>query len=827
MKHHHRPAARRVAAAMCPHLQRAFLIAATCAITGCRLTQPPCPPAGDESPIILNPVELDWQPHAGAAPPLKLTDAEQPAAVFRCPFDSLRGERVYWDADLRLDLSACTALRVPVRVSSPNPIEGVSLYFRSGPGWYHLTLRLPPATGIWRIVTVPLETAAAEGRPGGWSGIEALRFSVWRGGTTATDIAVGPVRAVGTLGRDILVAVLRPPATDDEQGESRFARQLAQETVEDLRTAGIPALAMEGEEGLERAGSRRVPVLAVPYYPDAPTGVVARLAALLESGTRLIIAYDVPPPLQQALGVGGGRYLRDDARRQFAEIRVTSRALPGAPPSLRQSSHNIRAFEPLEGRSQVLAEWWTADGRPASYAAIVGSSNGIVLGHVLFAADRTARARLWRAMVLGLAPEVGAAAVRLALSRPPEPDRVVSSGTTSSIRRMLPRNHPAQAELRIAEAKREAALRLAARGHHAEALEQLDDAHRHFARATAAAEPPTPLPFRAVWCHEAYGVRGRTWDEAIHHLATNGITAVLPNVCWGGVAFYPSEVLPVADEVRERGDALAECLAAARRYHLEVHAWRVNWNLGPAPRPFIERLRAEGRLQRGRGGAQRPWLCPSHPDNRRLEVEAMVEIARRYNVNGLHFDYIRYPDADHCVCDGCRARFEESTGRRVQNWPDDLWSDQWRSEWNEWRRRQISLVVEEVHRRARAARPGLKLSAAVFRNWERDRHGVAQDWKLWCERGWLDFVCPMNYTDDAVQFELLVRRQRAWAGAVPLCPGIGASAVSPRLTAMDVTEQIRIAERAGAAGFVVFNYGETEFEELIPMLGLGVLRPAR
>ena len=50
----------------------------------------------------------------------------------------------------------------------------------------------------------------------------------------------------------------------------------------------------------------------------------------------------------------------------------------------------------------------------------------------------------------------------------------------------------------------------------------------------------------------------------------------------------------------------------------------------------------------------------------------MLEVARKYAVDGLHFDYIRYPDREHCYCDGCRERFEAAerparspTGRRT------------------------------------------------------------------------------------------------------------------------------------------------------------------
>ena len=41
-----------------------------------------------------------------------------------------------------------------------------------------------------------------------------------------------------------------------------------------------------------------------------------------------------------------------------------------------------------------------------------------------------------------------------------------------------------------------------------------------------------------------------------------------------------------------------------------------------------------------------------------LERDAMLEVATNYDVDGIHFDYIRYPASDHCYCDGCRTRFE-------------------------------------------------------------------------------------------------------------------------------------------------------------------------
>ncbi len=786
---------------------------------------PPEEPVERLEPVLWVPSQLHWRP-IESAPAAEVTVGEHgPSALFRCPFDASPGvNRFSWDAAVTQDLSGVETLRIPLRLRGSPSVASLSLYFHSGRGWYHVALPHPASSGQWSVVRVPLDRASVEGRPAGWSRIDAVRLSVWRAGTSAAELAMGPVRGVGVMGRDIWVAVVRPPP-DHAGSETGYARQLAEETVADLRHAGVRCALLDGTDVLEHSVWNAARVLVVPYYPNPPAAVVERLREFVERGGGLIIAYSVPPRLQDVVGVESANYLRDEARRRFAEIRPLADALPGAPPSLRQSSHNIYSFRPIPGRSAPLADWYDADGQRAGHAAIVGSERGIILSHVLFAEDGDARARLWRAMVFRLAPEVGRVTAKTAIETLPlAVGREVWSAAVAEIRRSAPRLRAVREDLAAAESARAEALRLLQRGHHLEAMDRVEQARRRLIRAAAGAQPPTPLRLRGFWCHDAYGVRGRTWEEAVRRLAENGFTAVLPNVSWGGVAYYPSEVLPVAPQVAERGDALAECVAAARRHGIEVHAWRVNWNLGPAPADVVERLRAQGRLQRGRDGAELRWLCPSHPENQRLEVEAMLEIATRYEVDGLHFDYIRYPDSDHCVCDGCRARFEAHIGRAVPAWPDDLRRDEWRAEWNEWRRRQISRVVEEVHRRVRAVRPGVNISAAVFPEWERDRDFVAQDWKIWCERGWLDFVCPMNYTDSAARFERLVERQLEWAGAVPLYPGIGASASSSRLGVMQVIEQVRIAERLGTAGFVLFNYGVAEYEELVPLLGLGILR---
>ena len=397
---------------------------------------------------------------------------------------------------------------------------------------------------------------------------------------------------------------------------------------------------------------------------------------------------------------------------------------------------------------------------------------------------------------------------------------------TNQIARLKGQDQRVAKALAATGALRGSALKLAAEQKFPEATTQTMAARQQLLEAFCLAQKPLPGEFRAFWCHSAFGVQGLNWDEAIRRLAENGFTAILPNMLWGGAAFYESKVLPVAAQVAERGDQIRQCLAACRKYGVQMHVWKVDWNLGSAaPKAFVEKMRQAGRLQANSQGKEQLWLCPSDPDNQQLEIAAMLEVVRNYDVDGIHFDYIRYPDSDHCFCAGCKERFQRTSGATLTQWPGDvLGNGPLRQQWLEWRRSNITTVVRSVSEQARAIKPRIKISAAVFRNWVVDRDGVGQDWKLWCDKGYLDFVCPMDYTPINSRFENMVSQQVEWAGRTPCYPGLGVSASSSRFGVDRAIEQIGITRGHQTHGFVIFNYGVKESEGLLPMLGMGITR---
>ena len=397
---------------------------------------------------------------------------------------------------------------------------------------------------------------------------------------------------------------------------------------------------------------------------------------------------------------------------------------------------------------------------------------------------------------------------------------------TNQIARLAPQDDGVAKAVAEADSARTSALKLLSEQKYSDAREQAAAASAQLMEGFCRAQRPAAGEFTAFWCHSAFGVQGLSWDEAIRRLAANGFTAILPNMLWGGAAFCDSKVLPVASQVAERGDQIRECVAACRKYGLQIHVWKVDWNLGSAaPNEFVQKMREEGRLQADSAGKEERWLCPSHPANQQLEVAAMLEVVRNYDVDGIHFDYIRYPDAEHCFCAGCRERFQQVCAVKVERWPQDVLADgPLRQQWLDWRRSNITAVVKAVSEQARAIKPKIKISAAVFTHWDTDRDAVGQDWKMWCDKGYMDFVCPMDYTPFNTQFENMVAQQVQWAGRVPCYPGLGVSVSPGRFGPDRVIEQIEIARRYQTRGFVIFNYSVRESRDLLPMLGMGITR---
>jgi uncharacterized lipoprotein YddW (UPF0748 family) len=358
-------------------------------------------------------------------------------------------------------------------------------------------------------------------------------------------------------------------------------------------------------------------------------------------------------------------------------------------------------------------------------------------------------------------------------------------------------------------------------------------------------QAPAPVsPRRGLWVLAEGSQRVLEHPERIPALLATaralGASDLFVQVYRNGRAWYETDFADAspfrATQAATGIDPLAALLRDAHAAGLRVHAW-VNV-LSLADNRDAPLLRDLGRGavlvdQRGRSILDYPQLEVPPPDRayyrmgtpaiwldpaalgleERLAATFAELLARHPDFDGLHLDYIRFPDVlpfapgsrfgvglDFGHGEATRALFREQTGLE----PPDAKSRGNADAWDGWRRDRVTALVAAIRGAARGARPGLELSAAVIPSVDRAYYALLQDWRRWLEEGLLEFAVAMAYTRD----DRMLRYQAQELAAGPQAPrvwlGLGTwlFAKEPERA----LAQLRIVREAGAAADALFSY---------------------
>ncbi|MBC7328516.1 family 10 glycosylhydrolase [bacterium] len=727
-------------------------------------------------------------------------------------------ERCYWDRDLNLDLSDYEKFVLKLWVEDPSKLGHCTLYFRSAGGWFGHNFTIEKSG--WQEITLKKSQFSIEDSPVGWNQITGMRLSFWKPSKPVEEtqvvllggiIAIPSLSKIGILFSDTTIKAKSP--------EANTVQRCFDDITGILDSYGIDYKVVN-DSWLEEGGEiRDCNVLILPYNPNISAKVMDALEKFVDKGGKLIVFYTLNQRLAEILGILDFSWQRAGEEGKFSSVRFNQEIVDGLPERMYQGSWNANIPRKFSEDVRIIGEWVDAFGFPTGLPAATISGNGFYFGHILL--NQKEGKQMVLSVLSTLSPQLKPMILNAVKERS---GRFLDADNFNEVKNLI--NGKIE---NIEPYKRELVLgyllwaekdykKLEKAENLGEIFRLADKMKEYLLEAYSRVFPSKPDEFRAVWCHSAFGIEGWSWEDAIKFLKEHNFNAIIVNMLWAGLAYYHSEVLPVADEVRAKGDQIAQCLSACKKYGIECHIWKVNWNLANAPKEFVERLRREGRLQMDRFGKEVLWLCPSHPENFKLELESMLEVVRKYDIDGIHFDYIRYPDANSCYCPACKARFEKEKGVLVSNWPEDVISGQYKQLYADWRREQITRLVKAVSEEAKKLKPSLKISAAVFADYPSCRESVGQDWKLWIDNGYLDFVCPMDYTDSEVRFRTLAENQRdIVAGRIPLYTGIGAFIIPVE----KLLTQIELSREVGADGFVLFNYDKTLLDKL-PYLLKGI-----
>lgn len=287
----------------------------------------------------------------------------------------------------------------------------------------------------------------------------------------------------------------------------------------------------------------------------------------------------------------------------------------------------------------------------------------------------------------------------------------------------------------------------------------------------------------------------RACDDLLADAAERAVREIVVQVRGRGDAYYRSDLEPRAQDLPESDfDPLAHLVRGGAVVGVRIHAWtnvHFVWSSKERALPLSLQhlvnahpdwlLRPDGvKYLDPVGGSDWEGIYID-PAERRAQIHTLAvfaDIAERYAVEGVHYDYVRYPQAQYASS------------------PDD--------------HRHVTRLVTEAAARLRAKRPGIVISAAVFPDPAVARDRVLQRWPDWARDGLVDLLCPMAYRRDTREVARLLAAARGAAPGTRMWGGLMGYAGETAL----LREQVAAARDAGCEGAILFAYDPAQRELL-------------
>lgn len=277
----------------------------------------------------------------------------------------------------------------------------------------------------------------------------------------------------------------------------------------------------------------------------------------------------------------------------------------------------------------------------------------------------------------------------------------------------------------------------------------------------------------------------------------------------------------------ENFDPLGYTLQKAKPLGLKVQAWVVVYNATPSLPRLLDinyiythkphwitwkqgKPMSDAKEQFGF------FIDPGIPEVRDYLLDVFSDIVYGYpELDGLHLDYIRYPNHKYGYHPISTSRYEEA----LLTEPN--------LSWNDWRIRQVSDFVGMLRTRIKEINPDILLTAAVFADLREAQRTYAQDWHAWLKDGLIDLAYPMayhlNYDSFMRQMSIneladykdkIIVGLRAWDVA-----GKSLKAeISPKYNVNHIRNRIDYIRANDFAGIALFSYSGIKEGEALDVL---------
>ena len=335
---------------------------------------------------------------------------------------------------------------------------------------------------------------------------------------------------------------------------------------------------------------------------------------------------------------------------------------------------------------------------------------------------------------------------------------------------------------------------------------------------------------RALWVVRDALASPESIDRLVDFAVQTRFHMLFVQVRGRGDAYYRTRLDPIAPGIAGSiadFDPLAYLITLAHRRGIAVQAW-LNvfyvWSDPAAPpASHLVARHPEWILSNARGvrmdhvprsrwkaeGIDGQFLSPGVQGLRTHMANVVKDLVNSYDIDGIHLDYIRYPNREYSFDPESRARFTVRYGidpvelvagdrAELQRMVGAQALALMDSAYGEFRVAQVDSMVSAIH----AAAGGKTVSAAVIADPVVARIEKGQEWARWVHRGWVDFVAPMAYSMPPEEIQHRVEVYRRTVGVDHFLVGLGVYDGRDEYLA----ETVSLLREIGVAGYAIFSY---------------------
>lgn len=279
--------------------------------------------------------------------------------------------------------------------------------------------------------------------------------------------------------------------------------------------------------------------------------------------------------------------------------------------------------------------------------------------------------------------------------------------------------------------------------------------------------------------------------EILDALKRANFNTVLLQTRLRGDVIYPSAIEPFTESLtgHEGGnpnyDPLKFAIEECHRRGMELHAWIVTIPIGNTRQVNLLGKKSITKKQPSICKLyKRTWyLDPGNPQTDNYLASIVHEIVSRYDIDGIHLDYIRYPE-------------------RAKDFPDQSTYRKYGKKENleQWRRNNITRIVRRIYAETKLLKPWVKVSSSPVGKYNDTRRYPSRGWnayevvyqdaRLWLKEGIHDALFPMMYFQGNHFYPFALdwqeNKNRRW-----IVPGLGIYFLHPQEQNWQLDEVIR------------------------------------